>query len=686
MRSAPERLARADGPARRDHRDLPARPGRRPGWTPCSCSTPGPARCPSGTTAQYVLPHSARVLAGLADAGVPRIHFGVGTGELLGAMAEAGADVVGVDWRVPLDEAAAAGRRPPRRCRATWTRPCCSPTRRRSRPRCGASSPRAARAPGHVFNLGHGVLPGHRPGRAHPARRAGAQPAPWPWTAGPRGRRRRWRDLRAGRRAPAAHPARAGAPRSPCWSSATGSAACCAPSTWPGCPSTSAPRRSWPAGPRCPRCSTSWGWPASWCTRPARRRSVRAGGRDRAAARRHPARRADRAARLDGVLSAAGVAAVAAEPRPAAALGARRRRRARRAAARAVRRRAGRPAGRPAARRGLRRPGGRARPARHDARAGRRAGRRRALADRGRRPARAARPPASPASAPASPRPLRRAGVRGVARRLPLLLDALARPRRRHPARRPTVRELDRPPDGWRLVLGPATGTGALDVDAVLLAVPAPAVAPAAGRRSRRRPAAAAAEIELASSAVVALAYRRGRRGDAAADVRRAGRGRRAAGGQGRHPLERASGRTCAAGRAGPAARLARPVRRGGRRCRSTTPSWSPGSGPTWPTLTGITAEPVAVHVQRWGGGLPQYARRAPRPGARRSSDGAGRAGPGRRRGGAARRRRAGLRRHRPGRRGAAGRPARRPRPRHGGRAAAGMAAWSAWPASTTPS
>ncbi len=55
---------------------------------------------------EYVLPHSARVLAGVAGAGVPRIHFGVGTGELLGAMAEAGADVVGVDWRVPLDEAA----------------------------------------------------------------------------------------------------------------------------------------------------------------------------------------------------------------------------------------------------------------------------------------------------------------------------------------------------------------------------------------------------------------------------------------------------------------------------------------------------------------------------------------------------------------------------------------------------
>ena len=53
---------------------------------------------------EFVLPHSAAVLAGVPD--VPRIHFGVGTGELLKAMGEAGADVVGVDWRIPLDEAA----------------------------------------------------------------------------------------------------------------------------------------------------------------------------------------------------------------------------------------------------------------------------------------------------------------------------------------------------------------------------------------------------------------------------------------------------------------------------------------------------------------------------------------------------------------------------------------------------
>ncbi len=53
-----------------------------------------------------VLPASAKVFDAVASYEVPRIHFGVGTGELLGLMGEAGADVVGVDWRVPLDEAA----------------------------------------------------------------------------------------------------------------------------------------------------------------------------------------------------------------------------------------------------------------------------------------------------------------------------------------------------------------------------------------------------------------------------------------------------------------------------------------------------------------------------------------------------------------------------------------------------
>jgi uroporphyrinogen decarboxylase len=106
----------------------------------------------------YVLPYSQRVLGALAGAGVPRIHFGVGTGELLGAMTEAGADVVGVDWRIPLDEAArrTGGRRP--------VQGNLDPAVLFADPDSIAAETRrivaeGRRAPGHVFNLGHGVLP-----------------------------------------------------------------------------------------------------------------------------------------------------------------------------------------------------------------------------------------------------------------------------------------------------------------------------------------------------------------------------------------------------------------------------------------------------------------------------------------------------------------------------------------------
>src|SRR6185312_14930581 len=101
-------------------------------------------------------PHSTTVLAGL-PAGLPRIHFGVGTGELLGAMAEAGADVLGVDWRTPLSVASA---RVPGRPLQGNLDPCVllAPedvveieVRR--------VLAEGRRAPGHVFNLGHGVLP-----------------------------------------------------------------------------------------------------------------------------------------------------------------------------------------------------------------------------------------------------------------------------------------------------------------------------------------------------------------------------------------------------------------------------------------------------------------------------------------------------------------------------------------------
>ena len=105
---------------------------------------------------RYVQPHSAKVLAGIT--GVPRIHFGVGTGELLGLMGEAGADVVGVDWRVPLDDAtrrvgperALQGNLDPAAVLAPWPA---------LREQAAAVIEAGRAAPGHIFNLGHGVLP-----------------------------------------------------------------------------------------------------------------------------------------------------------------------------------------------------------------------------------------------------------------------------------------------------------------------------------------------------------------------------------------------------------------------------------------------------------------------------------------------------------------------------------------------
>jgi uroporphyrinogen decarboxylase len=107
---------------------------------------------------RFVLSHSMQVLEAVADLGVPRIHFGVGTGELLGAMAEAGAEVVGVDYRVPLDEAARRtgggvalqGNLDPAALFAPWPAVL-------ERTRMVLES--AKGLPGHVFNLGHGVLP-----------------------------------------------------------------------------------------------------------------------------------------------------------------------------------------------------------------------------------------------------------------------------------------------------------------------------------------------------------------------------------------------------------------------------------------------------------------------------------------------------------------------------------------------
>ncbi|NLG20138.1 MAG: uroporphyrinogen decarboxylase [Actinomycetales bacterium] len=110
---------------------------------------------------RFVEPHSRAVLAAVGER-VPRIHFGVGTGELLADMADAGADVIGVDYRVSLTDAlartggryAVQGNLDPALLFAPW--PVIE-----ERVRSIVEEGRAA--PGHIFNLGHGVLPATDP-------------------------------------------------------------------------------------------------------------------------------------------------------------------------------------------------------------------------------------------------------------------------------------------------------------------------------------------------------------------------------------------------------------------------------------------------------------------------------------------------------------------------------------------
>ena len=107
---------------------------------------------------EFALPYSQHILQTVADTGVPALHFGTGTATLLAVMAQAGGDVLGVDWRLPLDEA--------------WTRigpnhaiqGNLDPTLLLGpveRMQTGAKDvlDRAAGRPGHIFNLGHGILP-----------------------------------------------------------------------------------------------------------------------------------------------------------------------------------------------------------------------------------------------------------------------------------------------------------------------------------------------------------------------------------------------------------------------------------------------------------------------------------------------------------------------------------------------
>jgi uroporphyrinogen decarboxylase len=105
-----------------------------------------------------VQPHMRRLFDGIADLGVPTIHFGVGTGELLGAMAEAGGNAIGIDGRTPLDDGwdrvgnlAVQGNLDPAALLAPWDV---------VEDQALDVLARAGGRDGHVFNLGHGVLPG----------------------------------------------------------------------------------------------------------------------------------------------------------------------------------------------------------------------------------------------------------------------------------------------------------------------------------------------------------------------------------------------------------------------------------------------------------------------------------------------------------------------------------------------
>jgi uroporphyrinogen decarboxylase len=105
---------------------------------------------------EYVLPHTRSVIQNITP-GTPVIHFGTGTATLLELMREAGGDVIGIDWRVPLDEAW-------RRLGDVGIMGNLDPVSlfagvEHVRREAGKILDRAARRPGHIFNLGHGIMP-----------------------------------------------------------------------------------------------------------------------------------------------------------------------------------------------------------------------------------------------------------------------------------------------------------------------------------------------------------------------------------------------------------------------------------------------------------------------------------------------------------------------------------------------
>jgi uroporphyrinogen decarboxylase len=106
---------------------------------------------------RHVLRHMSRLFAGLADLDVPTIHFGTGSAGTLALLARAGGDVIGVDWRIGLDDAwaivpdrAVQGNLDPSVLLGPWAA---------AEAQARWVLQEAAGRDGHIFNLGHGVLP-----------------------------------------------------------------------------------------------------------------------------------------------------------------------------------------------------------------------------------------------------------------------------------------------------------------------------------------------------------------------------------------------------------------------------------------------------------------------------------------------------------------------------------------------
>ena len=107
---------------------------------------------------RYVLPHATDLVARLQTTGAPIIYFGTDSATLLPSMQETGAEVIGLDWRIPLDtgwqslglKGAVQGNLDPVLLFADW---------KELKSRAQDILRRAGGRPGHIFNLGHGILP-----------------------------------------------------------------------------------------------------------------------------------------------------------------------------------------------------------------------------------------------------------------------------------------------------------------------------------------------------------------------------------------------------------------------------------------------------------------------------------------------------------------------------------------------